>query len=303
MSNDAVKVSGWPSSIDDVAHVRRVDGLHAPLAQRIVDGARDQIVRDVVKDLLLEALLDDARRRLAGPEAGDARLARVVARDARRSRASTTSLGISTRTFLRVSLTSTKSVFIEENLVQEYGLVSRSGAKVVRKGGVEPPRVAPPDPKSGASASSATFACVRSAGCRAGDLQQLRITRVRIREPLGGVAAARTACYHPRLLWPAHPKLPSIRPSPTAMTCITDCSWHTGPNGEPCVVRHEETPRAIPCPTTGRPLRVSTLDAKARAICPKCLVEGRGGFVSFVADLRMAYACPGCRELVWLDGL
>jgi hypothetical protein len=29
---------------------------------------------------------------------------------------------------------------------------------------------------------------------------------------------------------------------------------------------------------------------------------GAGGFVSFEADLRMAYACPECRELVWLSG-
>ena len=82
VSNEAVKVSGWPSSIVDVADVGRVDRLEPLLAQRIVDGARDQVVRDVVKDLVLEALLDDARRRLARPEAGDARLARVVARDA-----------------------------------------------------------------------------------------------------------------------------------------------------------------------------------------------------------------------------
>src|SRR5262249_55539053 len=64
-----------------VAYVRRVDRLEPPFAQRIVDGARDEVVRDVVQDLVLEALLDDARRRLAGTEAGHARLPRVVARD------------------------------------------------------------------------------------------------------------------------------------------------------------------------------------------------------------------------------
>ena len=79
--------------------------------------------------------------------------------------------------------------------------------------------------------------------------------------------------------------------------------WHTAQDGEPCVSRREATPLVIPCPTTGRPLRISTLDAQARAICPKCSLEGRGGYVSFVGDLRMAYACPGCCELVWLAGL
>jgi hypothetical protein len=37
-----------------------------------------------------------------------------------------------------------------------------SGERLVRKGGVEPPWVSPPDPKSGASANSATFARLHS---------------------------------------------------------------------------------------------------------------------------------------------
>ena len=78
--------------------------------------------------------------------------------------------------------------------------------------------------------------------------------------------------------------------------------WQAGPNG-PSVAGHEKAPRLIPCPTTGRPLRVATLDADTPAICPRCSSHARGGFVSFDGDLRMAYACPGCRELVWLAGV
>src|SRR5262249_18407527 len=40
-----------------------------------------EIVQHVVENLLLEPLLDDARRRLAGAEAGNARLLCVVLRD------------------------------------------------------------------------------------------------------------------------------------------------------------------------------------------------------------------------------
>jgi hypothetical protein len=74
-------------------------------------------------------------------------------------------------------------------------------------------------------------------------------------------------------------------------------------DGEVSLSRHESGPATVPCPTTGRPLRVATIDAQAAAICPDCARHGRGGFVSFDGDLRMAYACPQCRKLVWLAGV
>ena len=73
-------------------------------------------------------------------------------------------------------------------------------------------------------------------------------------------------------------------------------------SGAPTLVRHSEAPPTIPDPATGRALKVSTLDARARAICPSCATAGAGGFVSFVGDLRLAYACPACEQLVWLQG-
>jgi hypothetical protein len=78
--------------------------------------------------------------------------------------------------------------------------------------------------------------------------------------------------------------------------------WHAGQDGEPSVSKHEASPARIPCPTTGHLLRVATIDAQVAAICPRCLAGGRGGFVSFDGDLRMAYACPQCRDLVWVAG-
>jgi len=78
---------------------------------------------------------------------------------------------------------------------------------------------------------------------------------------------------------------------------------HAGGDGHPHVARHDGSPASIPCPTTGRALRVATIDAGATAICPSCSSHGHGGFVSFVGDLRMAYACPRCRQLVWLAGV
>jgi hypothetical protein len=78
--------------------------------------------------------------------------------------------------------------------------------------------------------------------------------------------------------------------------------WETGGDGQPRVSRLPSSPPTIPCPTTGRQLRVETLEANAAAICPSCASHGQGGFVSFKGDLRMAYACPQCRQLVWMAG-
>jgi hypothetical protein len=78
--------------------------------------------------------------------------------------------------------------------------------------------------------------------------------------------------------------------------------WEPGLDGAHRVTRHALSPASIPCPATGRPLHVATIEAAATAICPSCANHGLGGFVSFVADLRMAYACPQCCQLVWLSG-
>jgi hypothetical protein len=78
--------------------------------------------------------------------------------------------------------------------------------------------------------------------------------------------------------------------------------FDAGTDGRSRLSHADRAPNVIPCPTTGRPLRVATIDANALAICPACATHGQGGFVSFVGDLRMAYACPECRELVWVCG-
>jgi hypothetical protein len=98
--------------------------------------------------------------------------------------------------------------------------------------------------------------------------------------------------------------MPSLLPDPSDRTDLYHglFLWHTTHDGRPYVSRHASRPATIPCPTTGRLLRIATLDAEATAICPSCASPGQGGFVSFVGDLRMAYACPQCRQLVWLAG-
>jgi hypothetical protein len=73
------------------------------------------------------------------------------------------------------------------------------------------------------------------------------------------------------------------------------------PNGQTELARHANAPASIPGPE-GRLLKIATVDARAQAICPSCQTAAKGGFVSFVQDLRIAYACPSCRQMVWLNG-
>jgi hypothetical protein len=68
------------------------------------------------------------------------------------------------------------------------------------------------------------------------------------------------------------------------------------------LVSRTSRPGAIPDPQTGRPLRVATVELSDRGVCPSCTQLGSGGYVSFVSDLRLAFACPSCRKLVWMTG-
>ena len=72
-------------------------------------------------------------------------------------------------------------------------------------------------------------------------------------------------------------------------------------SGEFTLARRHDAPSVISDPS-GRLLKIATVDAGATAICPSCESTGRGAFMSFVQDLRMAYACPSCTTVVWLPG-
>ena len=66
---------------DHVLDVGGVDRLHALGRQHLVDGARDEVVGDVVENLGAEALAHDRRRHLAGAEPGQPRRLGVLAGD------------------------------------------------------------------------------------------------------------------------------------------------------------------------------------------------------------------------------
>jgi hypothetical protein len=68
------------------------------------------------------------------------------------------------------------------------------------------------------------------------------------------------------------------------------------------VVRKTTDKRTVPDPQTGRPLKIASVEISDRGVCPACAQLGTGGYVSFESDLRLAFACPSCRKLVWLAG-
>lgn len=78
--------------------------------------------------------------------------------------------------------------------------------------------------------------------------------------------------------------------------------WERQANGEVHLTREATGPKVIPDPQNGRLLKIATVDTHAPAICPSCAETARGGFVSFVQDLRLAYACPSCQQFLWLHG-
>ena len=78
---------------------------------------------------------------------------------------------------------------------------------------------------------------------------------------------------------------------------------HSRSEGPARLVRHPASPQSLQDPATGRSLQIATVEvARAGAICPACEERAEGGYVSFVADLRMVYACPQCETLVWIKG-
>jgi hypothetical protein len=68
------------------------------------------------------------------------------------------------------------------------------------------------------------------------------------------------------------------------------------------LARVSSAPKTIPDPQTGRPLAVASVELSERGVCPACTQPGSGGYVSFVSDLRLAFACPSCRKLVFTAG-
>ena len=78
--------------------------------------------------------------------------------------------------------------------------------------------------------------------------------------------------------------------------------WQSQPHGGGRLASSTSAPSAIPDPQTGRPLKVATVELSDRGVCPACAQLGAGGYVTFVSDLRLVFACPSCQKLIWMAG-
>jgi hypothetical protein len=122
------------------------------------------------------------------------------------------------------------------------------------------------------------------------------------------IAVGTVACYYPRSFALIQHGLPPYRILMNSeIRSRTDLyfglfRWQRMSDGQPQVCRHDDAPATIPDPHSGRQLRIATVDARARGVCPSCATTGLGGYVSFVQDLRLAYACPSCEQLIWISG-
>jgi hypothetical protein len=79
-------------------------------------------------------------------------------------------------------------------------------------------------------------------------------------------------------------------------------TWQPRADGGRRLLQHPTAPTALPDPVTGLHLQIATVDIGSTAICPECDRRAEGGFISFVSDLRVVYACPECCRLVWING-
>ena len=75
-----------------------------------------------------------------------------------------------------------------------------------------------------------------------------------------------------------------------------------GAHGPGRLASNAAAPSAIPDPDTGRPVRVASVELSDRGVCPACTQLVPGGYVTFVSDLRLAFACSHCRKLTWIAG-
>ena len=96
--------------------------------------------------------------------------------------------------------------------------------------------------------------------------------------------------------------------SPASMHAQLSDAFHglfelrTTPHGGRQLASASVRPSTVPDPQTGRPLKIASVEVSESGVCPACTQPGTGGYVSFVADLRLAFACPSCEKLVWIAG-